>query len=608
MGRKLLNIQADDWFENAHLEYVENLLTSITHSAIPRKPEEAKFFSDLHLFYSYRVLHNTKIKSDRALLISSIKKSMIWNELIAKHENLDITVVSISAPSAKPLSRGARFSHYVAEFFYPIYKKMDDTLRSNQAIVFLIKLIKTPRIRHQPQSLLRARVRHKVEIEGYVFDKIEIVALIEVMLLVAESEAAKNVLENTRLLFDLAPDRIWFEHALLRSTYSVKNGGDEINGAETPYDIFRIKEDSIQSTDVTIVVKTYLVEKDVTLFFQNKIGVLKPQLPREDECLAINKLSLTLKKGNTLLTQGEFYSTTDLFIGPIGINLVNLDADGLVALKHGSFVAYDGEFPPFLLSSAGISNYWHALIDSLPRLVLLDDYRPIILMGEPSSEIVGLIKMLKPHAKIYTYPHSGVIINSVIRSPLSVLSKEPFWNGEAPSFDVSTLLKFRGELLKTFSGRSDGKSDSYADKVFLIRSSTHRTSEIGNFKKLLEGEGFLAINPSELNIVEQAEMFSRAKVIVGEVGAAWANLIFCAPGTRVFSLCAKSSAPTPLFGGFAHILGLDFFPIAFPDGWSFDPQNHWNNTPEAYFQSGFKVNEEHVARAVNFISKNSILN
>ena len=449
---------------------------------------------------------------------------------------------------------------------------------------------------------------YKAEVNGYVFGKTEIVALVELMLLLNEVMVAKTVLDHTRLLFSVPPDSLWFEHTLFRCNFIVNNGDAKTIYPHEPHSIFRIAEDFIKPSDMSVVVKTYIVERDITMCFENKVGVLESELPCEEECLAINNLSLTLTRNSTLLTQGEFHSTTDFFIGPMGLNLINLGRDHLVAIKTQRFEVYDGEFAPFLLSSAGISNYWHALIDSLPRLVHLQDEQPIILMGEPSSEIVALIKLLKPRSKIFTYSHSGALLNRVVRSHLSVITKEPFWDGERPCFDVSTLLKFRSELLKSFEEMSADKSKFRADKVFLIRNSTHRRSEIENLKELLEGQGFVSIDPSVLSIPEQAKLFSTAKVVVGEVGAAWANLIFCTPGTQIFSLCAESSAPTPLFGGFAQILGLDFYSVAFPDAWIYDSENHWNNTPEAFFQSGFNLTDEHVARAANFILKSSILN
>ena len=118
---------------------------------------------------------------------------------------------------------------------------------------------------------------------------------------------------------------------------------------------------------------------------------------------------------------------------------------------------------------------------------------------------------------------------------------------------------------------------------------------------MVEKNGYKIIDCVGKTILEQAEIFSKAKVIVSEVGAVWANLIFCTPGTRVFSLCAESSAPTSLFGTFAQILGLDFKSIAFPDKWEFSPNSHWHNTSEAYFQSGFKADELQLTEAFKYI-------
>jgi hypothetical protein len=606
-GEKLLNIQADEWFMQYHFKYKENLLTSITHSAMPRKPEEDNFFSNLHLFYSCRISHNAKIQCDRNQAISSIQKSTIYNQLLTQHENLGLRVSLIPAFSAEVISSRIPFFTHVARFFFRIYKELVSSRKGKLISRYPLMLVNASGLKQKLHSLVQMNESYKVKIEEYVLDKIEIVALVELMMLLDKVKIAKTILDHTRSLFIHEPDSIWFDQNSIRCAFYSKDETG-INRAGKPFNIYRIVEDSIKPSAMTFVLKAYIVEEDVILSFQNKVGIFQTQLPREDECFAINNLSLALKRDSNLLSQGESRPTTDLFIGPLGRNLINLDNEQLVAMKTQEFDVYDGEFVPFLLSSAGISNYWHALIESLPRLVLLDDNQPIILLGEPPSEIVELIKLLRPRAKMFTYLYSGVILNSVLRSPLSVLSKEPFWSGESPSFDFSTLLKFRNELSRILVEISNERSEFNADKVFLIRSSTHRKSEIEKLKNLLENQGFVSIDPSDLNINEQAKVFSAARVVVGEVGAVWANLIFCAPGTKIFSLCGESSAPTPLFGGFAQILGLDFCPIAFPDAWSYSPEMHWGNTPEAFFQSGFRLTDENVTRTANFISMNSILN
>lgn len=54
-----------------------------------------------------------------------------------------------------------------------------------------------------------------------------------------------------------------------------------------------------------------------------------------------------------------------------------------------------------------------------------------------------------------------------------------------------------------------------------------------------EARGFLCVRPETLGLREQAALFHDADVIAGASGAAFANIAFCRPGTRV--VCARSA-------------------------------------------------------------------
>ncbi len=56
--------------------------------------------------------------------------------------------------------------------------------------------------------------------------------------------------------------------------------------------------------------------------------------------------------------------------------------------------------------------------------------------------------------------------------------------------------------------------------------------------ELFRERGYRVVSPEEMSFSEQATVFYDADVIVGISGAAFANLVFCRPGTRV--ICARS--------------------------------------------------------------------
>ena len=138
----------------------------------------------------------------------------------------------------------------------------------------------------------------------------------------------------------------------------------------------------------------------------------------------------------------------------------------MLASKTERMDKYDGRHVPFLLSSGGSSNYWHALVEALPRLVNLDEDQPILWIGGLPKYVREVVGALKPQARFLAFPSTGVTLDKVKVSPLSIMSHEPFWETQIPHFDPSTLKKFRYELLSKFQGSKEWNSGIRAEKVF----------------------------------------------------------------------------------------------------------------------------------------------
>lgn len=76
------------------------------------------------------------------------------------------------------------------------------------------------------------------------------------------------------------------------------------------------------------------------------------------------------------------------------------------------------------------------------------------------------------------------------------------------------------------------------ERIFVFRPPGTRRNIVNadEVRRVLEAEGFTAMVMEGLTVREQAACFANAKVIVGEHGAALANLAYARPGTRVVEL------------------------------------------------------------------------
>lgn len=91
------------------------------------------------------------------------------------------------------------------------------------------------------------------------------------------------------------------------------------------------------------------------------------------------------------------------------------------------------------------------------------------------------------------------------------------------------------EALTTFA-RPHIQSDSvHGEKLYITRDRANRRRVLNEAAlwSQLEARGFAKVRLEELSWKEQVSAFARAREIVAPHGAGLANLVFCAPGTRV---------------------------------------------------------------------------
>jgi len=82
-------------------------------------------------------------------------------------------------------------------------------------------------------------------------------------------------------------------------------------------------------------------------------------------------------------------------------------------------------------------------------------------------------------------------------------------------------------------------------KVYISRSSrgSRNIASEPEMIKALQSRGFTTVEFERLTVVEQAELMSRAEVVVGVHGAGFTNLTFCKPGTRVIEIFGDYIVP-----------------------------------------------------------------
>ena len=184
-----------------------------------------------------------------------------------------------------------------------------------------------------------------------------------------------------------------------------------------------------------------------------------------------------------------------------------------------------------VLASRGDFNYYHFLIDVLPRIGVLEQAQrcdPPDKWYVPAQTAFQreLLEMLgiPPVRRIdcAEFPH--------VRAELLVVPGLPSMTERNPPWVVDFL---RRRLLTESHTRGARRP------IYVTRGSSVNNRVVRNEDELLElltDRGFEVIDPGKLSVNDQIRTFATASIIVAPHGAALANLVFASPGSSVIEL------------------------------------------------------------------------
>ncbi len=218
-----------------------------------------------------------------------------------------------------------------------------------------------------------------------------------------------------------------------------------------------------------------------------------------------------------------------------------------------------------VVASALGEGYCHWLLDELPRLLSLPvDVRDSTLIAHAQTEC--------SRTALALFGWKGTTVEATRRAHRQceqlLVPLLPGWTGRATRRQI--------ELISDFADRLPAaKSDTPGERIFVSRALARRR-RVSNEAEVAAGLaaiGFATVRLEELTWAEQAACFRRARVVVAPHGAGLANLVFCAPGTRIVE-CFQRSYVNECFWQIAAIRGLDYRAVLSegPDPLDWDPR------------------------------------
>jgi capsular polysaccharide biosynthesis protein len=197
-----------------------------------------------------------------------------------------------------------------------------------------------------------------------------------------------------------------------------------------------------------------------------------------------------------------------------------------------------------LVQGASGENYFHWLFDILPRIKIYSNNLPLNLSLQKidyfyfpplkssqidSLKLMGINKKKIINSKIYKHIKADKII--FISHPWYTKGKFHDQSFSMPSWIIKWIRLFFIKNKKKFNS---------SKKILIDRSeSAFKHCQIINKKEVnsfLIKRGFKAYKIGKYNFGKQIFMFWNAQCIIGAHGAAFSNLIFCKPKTKIIEL------------------------------------------------------------------------
>jgi len=213
------------------------------------------------------------------------------------------------------------------------------------------------------------------------------------------------------------------------------------------------------------------------------------------------------------------------------------------------------------------NNYFHFIFDILPKIYLLNcliDLKKInyfyvsdpkewqidifSILGISAEKLLSSRKYKHIYAKeIYAVDHPWYFKGYVQQN----VKKIPKW----------IIFQNRKKFLKQ---SKNNFKNNFKNKIFLDRSNSSfnhcQIQNINDIKKLIYSKNFDITKPELLSFKKQIDLFKNSSVIIGAHGAAFSNIIFCKPGTKIIEII-PADHPNKKCERISKVLKLKYFRI-----------------------------------------------
>lgn len=247
-------------------------------------------------------------------------------------------------------------------------------------------------------------------------------------------------------------------------------------------------------------------------------------------------------------------------------NLINSNIKNNIVISNGTprfLKNIKGPILCLLSGGAGNDNYWHWMNDVLPRIALVEKkynlnfFRKILIPDNIyafQKETLRLLNIKNKTLSSKKYKH--------IKTDCIISTNHPWQHSSSAHNDIGQIPKWISQWLRNKFLKHKSNKKFY-EKIYIDRSDSKfhllkkrliiNEKEIINF---LIKKNFKIVKLSSFSFIEQMSIFNSAKIIVGNHGAGFTNIIFCKRKTKIIEFIDKNTSN--MFKKISKDMGLNY--------------------------------------------------
>ncbi|MBB3349620.1 DUF563 domain-containing protein [Sphingomonas sp. BK069] len=218
----------------------------------------------------------------------------------------------------------------------------------------------------------------------------------------------------------------------------------------------------------------------------------------------------------------------------------------------------DRDWATLFVGSAGSSNYGHWLVDDLPRLkgfegVTRHAGRPVRVAIPGFGGAIDAVRIESIRLLLGESVHIDLIDPNVPQHIPDLYYVTPVTQHPLQKSPAALDRAARDVLARLAQA---GSLPNGPLQLFVLRTPRYGRglANEGEIRALVAARGFTLVDPDGLSFAEQVQLFAGAQVVIGQMGAAMTNTLFCRPTTTVIHL-APTGWIEPFYWDLAAVRG-----------------------------------------------------